>query len=91
MTESECLKVWRPNLRASCPPNVYYDPYSGSQILSKDCIIDDFPAPVLPTIPTFYPFKTLKLTPLSTKGNSFLYFIWKSLKIISFPIILLFY
>ena len=39
-----------------------------------------FPAPVLPTIPIFYPFLAEKEIPLRTKGRPYLYLALKSLK-----------
>jgi hypothetical protein len=38
-------------------------------------MIEDLPAPVLPTIPTFYPGKILKETFFNTKGKFYLYLI----------------
>jgi hypothetical protein len=37
------------------------------------CIIEDFPAPVLPTIPIFYPALALNPIFLITRGRSSLY------------------
>jgi len=41
-------------------PSIIIDPYEASKILNKLNVIVDFPAPVLPTIPTFYRGAMLK-------------------------------
>lgn len=75
MTETCCLNEWSPILLASYSPKRYSDPGSVSQILNTDWMIEDFPAPVLPTMPTFSPGKILKETFFRTKGNPYLYLI----------------
>lgn len=48
-------------------------PDEQSNILNKQLIMVLFPAPVRPTIPTFYPFTILNDTPFKTSGSSSLY------------------
>ncbi len=45
-------------------------PDEQSNILNKQLIMVLLPAPVLPTIPTFYPFTILKDTPFNTSRSS---------------------
>eukprot|EP00350_Pseudokeronopsis_sp_OXSARD2_P008658 CAMPEP_0170562656 /NCGR_PEP_ID=MMETSP0211-20121228/61721_1 /TAXON_ID=311385 /ORGANISM="Pseudokeronopsis sp., Strain OXSARD2" /LENGTH=92 /DNA_ID=CAMNT_0010879807 /DNA_START=512 /DNA_END=790 /DNA_ORIENTATION=+ len=42
--------------------------------LKRACNMEDFPAPVLPTTPTFIPASTLKFTPFKEGGKWSLYF-----------------
>ena len=75
MTDTCCLKECSPILLASYSPNKYSDPGYDSQILNTDWMIDDLPAPVLPTIPTFSPGRILNETFFNTKGSPSLYLI----------------
>jgi hypothetical protein len=70
MTDICCLRVCNPILFASYPPSRYYDPGSVSYIRNKHCMREDFPAPVLPTTPTFSPYYILKETDFKAKGMS---------------------
>ena len=65
----ECRPIWRTLL----PSISYTDPLSGSMILKSAWMKDDLPAPVLPTIPTFYPAFTLKDTSLRISGRFYRY------------------
>ena len=64
-------------------PSISIDPSKASTILGIVRLIVDFPAPVLPTSPTFYPASTLKESPLRTSGRFFRYFNLISLNSIS--------
>ena len=54
-------------------PSIQIDPFSNSTILLMAKLIVLFPAPVLPTIPTFYPPSTLKLKDFKTNSVLGLY------------------
>ncbi len=62
------LKSLSPNSDVLTPSISIY-PESASTILSSESIIEDFPAPVLPTIPTLHPLYIVKVKFLSTKGR----------------------
>ena len=55
---------------ASSIPSIVTDPPANSVIRNSAIIIDDFPAPVRPTIPSFSPGSTVRFTPFSTSGPS---------------------
>ena len=69
ITDNRCLSVCNPSERAERLSIWYSEPNSGSMILKRAWIIEDFPAPVLPTIPTFYPSSILKEIFFKTKGS----------------------
>ena len=73
ITDSWCLSLCSPNFKALQSFISYIEPIYGSTILNKAWMIDDLPAPVLPTIPTFSPSLIVKVIPFNTKGNSALY------------------
>ena len=50
-------------------PSISIYPESASTILSSESIIEDFPAPVLPTIPTLQPPSIEKDKFFRTKGR----------------------
>jgi len=57
--------------------------FSMSNILNSAWTIEDFPAPDLPTIPTFYPWEILKETPFKVGFRFSLYLMWTLWKTIS--------
>ena len=50
-------------------PSMRIEPSAASIIRNRAKVKDDFPAPVLPTIPTFFPPATSKDTLLRTKSK----------------------
>ena len=62
-------------------PSIWMDPSQMSESLNRAYKIEDFPAPVLPTIPTFIPLCTSKVKSFSTSGKPSLYLIETSLKL----------
>ena len=73
ITERCFLKECNPILRASYPPIYNLEPWSGSMRRNKAWMIEDFPAPVLPTIPILWPAFAKKLTFFNTLGSPSLY------------------
>ena len=70
---SECNPIFNP----SYSPTRQLHPSSGSTVLNQAWTMEDLPAPVLPTIPTFSQSLMLKETDFNTCGNYGLYFIVK--------------
>ena len=56
---------------AMLTPSIVMQPPAPSMIRNKDKVKDDFPAPVLPTIPTFSVGLTLNDTPRSDLVKNF--------------------
>ena len=54
ITEICCRRECKPIYRALYPPILLEEPVSGSIILKSVWIIEDFPVPVLPTMPIFW-------------------------------------
>ena len=50
--------------------------------LNMDKVREDFPEPVLPTMPTRWPALMSRLTPFSTRGSPSLYLMLRSLRLI---------
>ena len=73
ITEMCFLNECSPIFSASQPPTLSTDPSSGSTNLNNTCMIDDFPAPVLPTIPRRLPAGAVRVTSLRIKGSPSLY------------------
>lgn len=72
-------RLCRPICWMSAPPMNISEPVSATTIRNRAWIMLDFPAPVRPTIPTFWPPSILKLISLSTGSNFSLYLIEKCL------------
>ena len=53
-----------------------------SPYLNIESVREDFPEPVLPTIPTLSPALISRLTPFSTRGSPSLYLIARSVRLI---------
>lgn len=47
-------------------PSILICPWDGSIVLNKVCMTVDFPAPVLPTMPIFYPGLIERFNPFKT-------------------------
>ena len=56
---------------AMLTPSILMQPPEPSMIRNKDKVIDDFPAPVLPTMPTFSDGFTQNVTPVSDSIKKF--------------------
>jgi len=78
----ELLSLCRPIVWISTPSIVMELPGSNLVILKRAWMMEDFPAPVLPTHPTLSVPWIEKEVPFSTKSKSFLYFILTSLNFI---------
>lgn len=66
------LKMWSPSVEMSTS-SIRILPSWSSQSLNSACKIEDLPAPVLPTIPTFIPACTLNLSYLMLGSSDSLY------------------
>ena len=75
ITERCCLRECRPIFRASYPPTFKTDPASGSMRRKRVWMIEDFPAPVRPTIPILCPAFAVKVTSFNTRGSPSLYLV----------------
>ena len=82
ITDIRCLRVCNPSFNASTSPMRYSDPIYGSAILNSAWMMEVFPAPVLPTIPTFSPSLILNERFFKTRGRPSLYLIEKFLNLI---------
>jgi hypothetical protein len=58
-------------------PSINILPFTASKILSKDKVIVDFPAPVLPTTPIFSLLYILTLSPTKAGANVSRYLTYK--------------
>ena len=57
------------------------NPEEASMIRNRARASEDFPAPVLPTIPTFSPDLMEQVKFFKTSGSPFLYLVWYSWKV----------
>jgi hypothetical protein len=83
MTDRFRRSVCSPMASALCLSISYTDFSSGSTILKMAWMSDDFPAPVLPTIPTLSPSLMFREISFKMRGSSGRYLILKDLKEIS--------
>ncbi len=58
----EDLRAFKPSFEMSTS-SILMDPSAASMILNNPNVIEDFPAPVLPAMPTFSPGRILKEIP----------------------------
>ncbi len=68
MSEIAERRVLSPTSAVSTPSSSMSDPSAGSTSRNSAYTMDDLPAPVRPTMPTFIPAGTSKFSPFRTKS-----------------------